>query len=151
MKAYSFSPFTVRSFSVWALITSVLIFFFMNVLPVFSATTPKLNNADSTVIEYLKLTVPKNEKDAWLAAEKGSWEPWLKKQKGFVKRELFWDPNNEEALLLIIWATRSDWKNIPQSEIDKVQLAFKELAMELTQEKLVNPFPIKSQGEFLPQ
>ncbi|MEC7886119.1 MAG: hypothetical protein VX544_04990 [Pseudomonadota bacterium] len=33
------------------------------------------------------MDVPKNEKDAWLAAEKESWEPWLMKQKGFVKRE----------------------------------------------------------------
>ena len=123
----------------------------MIVQPAFSATTPKLNNADSTVIEYLRLAVPKNEKDAWLAAEKGSWEPWLKKQKGFVKRELFWDPNNEEALLLISWASRSDWKTIPQSEIDNVQIGFEELAMKLTHKEFVNPFPIKFQGEFLPQ
>ena len=47
-----------------------------------------------------------------------------------------------------------DYKITPiinSSEIDKVQIVFEDLAMELTHKNLANPFPIKSQGEFIPQ
>ncbi len=152
MKSSLFNIFTrSRSISIWAFFTALVIFFLINVQAVLPSTTSDLNNVHTTVIEYLRLSVSKEDREAWLAAEKKSWEPWLKKQKGFVKREIFWDPKNEEALLLISWASRSDWKNIPQSEIDKVQIAFEKLAMNLTNKDFINPFPIKSQGEFLPQ
>ena len=151
MNSHIIKPFRSGFISILALIISGLIFFFSPAQSVLSATTSELNNADSTVIEFLKLSVTKKDREAWLTAEKESWEPWLNKQKGFLKRELFWDPENEEALLLISWASRLDWKTIPQSEIDKVQHTFEELAMELTRKYSVNPFPMKSQGELLPQ
>jgi len=110
-----------------------------------------VKNLDSTVIEYLRLSVAEQDRKAWLSAEKNSWEPWLEKQEGFLGRQLLWDPNNEEALLLISWANRSSWKNIPQLEIDRVQSLFEKMAMDLTDKHFANPFPIKSQGEFLSQ
>ena len=110
-----------------------------------------VNSENTSVVEHIRLSVPANDKDAWLIAEKKSWEPWLKKQKGFLGRQLFWDPETEEALLLISWTNRSEWKIIPNKEIVHVQNAFEEIANDLTGTKGVNPFPIKSQGEFLPQ
>ncbi len=127
------------------------ILFQSNVQSVLSLNLTDLKNSDATIVEYIKLSVSKEDRKAWLSAEINSWEPWLKKQEGFIERRLFWDPNKEEALLLISWASRSDWKNIPQSEIDRVQSVFEEIAMDLTNKKVANPFPIKSQGEFLPQ
>ena len=105
-----------------------------------------------TVVEHQdNMNTSSLDKEAWLKAEKTSWEPWLIKQKGFIGRQLLWDPNNEEAVLLISWATYSDWKKIPQTEIDRVQKLFEDVAMELTETSFINPFPIKAQGEFLPQ
>ena len=74
-----------------------------------------------SIIEYLRLSVPSEDKQSWLAAEKDTWEPWLEQQKGFLGRQLLWDPKNQEATLLISWASREDWKTIPQSEINIVQ------------------------------
>ena len=53
--------------------------------------------------------------------------------------------------MLISWASRSDWKMIPEEEIDYVQKIFEEIANDLIGKNGINPFPIKSQGELLPQ
>ena len=41
------------------------------------------------VVEHLRLQVPRDSRDQWMAAERGSWEPWLKQQPGFLGRDLF--------------------------------------------------------------
>ncbi len=129
----------------------VVIFFFSNTQVALAASSFELNPSNQTIVEYLRLHVPNQDQNAWLIAEQKSWEPWLKKQKGFLGRQLFWDPETEEALLLISWASRSEWKMIPNKEIDDVQNTFEEIANDLTGRKGINPFPIKSQGELMPQ
>ncbi len=151
MNSSIFQLFRRSALAIWVLAIALLISLFINAQAVSPLTSFNLNTSNQTVIEYLKLSVPKEHKEAWLAAEKESWEPWLQKQRGFIKRELFWDPNKEEALLLISWSSRSDWKSIPQSEVNRVQISFEEIAMKLTKQQFTNPFPIKSEGEFLSQ
>ncbi|KGG14278.1 hypothetical protein EV11_0219 [Prochlorococcus sp. SS52] len=130
---------------------SFLALFLANAQVVYAANQVDMKNTDTTVIEYLRLKVSDQERRAWLTAEKKSWEPWLKEQKGFLGRQLLWNPQKQEAILLISWATREDWKRIPQEEIDKIQKLFEEIAKDLTGETLSNPFPIKAQGELFPQ
>ena len=55
------------------------------------------------VIEELRLKVPADSKVAWLNAEKEIWDPWLSSQDGFLGRQLFWDKEKEEALILVNW------------------------------------------------
>ena len=129
----------------------VLTFLLSNTQVALAASSFELDPSNQTIVEYLRLHVPNQDRNAWLIAEQKTWEPWLKKKKGFLGRQLFWDPETEEALLLISWANRSEWKMIPNKEIDSVQNAFEEIANNLTGTKGGNPFPIKSQGEFLPQ
>ena len=105
----------------------------------------------SPVIEYIRLSVPSENRFAWLAAEEKSWEPWLSKKEGFIDRQLLWDQKKEEAILLIRWASREQWKNIPQSEINSVQVLFEKIARDLTHKNSGNPFPITFEGELLPQ
>ena len=106
---------------------------------------------EKTVIEHLRLHVDTQDREAWLVSEKGSWEQWLAKKKGFLGRQLFWDPLREEATLLITWASYSQWKDIPQGEIDAVQERFEKLAREKTGREFGNPFPLIYEGELLPQ
>ncbi len=124
--------------------------FFGNTQLVHASSQSGLKNPHS-IIEYLRLSVPSEGKQAWLAAEKDTWEPWLLQQKGFLGRQLFWDPQTEEATVLITWKSRKDWKTIPQSEINIVQDQFEELAMHSTGQTKTNPFPIKYQSELIPQ
>mgnify|MGYP001288593911 CR=1 FL=1 len=111
----------------------------------------KVKFPKESIVEHLKLDVPKKYKNAWLKAEEGSWEPWLLKQDGFLGRQLFWDPKVEEATLLIGWQSRAVWKNISQTEINLVQEDFEKIAREETGEISGNPFPLIFEGELNPE
>ena len=119
----------------------------------YSSSQIVLNDSQGVVIEHLRLQVPKEYRQAWLFAEKKSWEPWLKTQRGFLGRKLFWDQRNEEATLMIKWSTRQNWKNIPQEEINLVQDQFEKIARaEIGNDNdVINPFPLIFEGELLPQ
>ena len=39
------------------------------------------------VVEHLRLQVPLESREQWMAAERGSWDPWLKQQPGFLGRD----------------------------------------------------------------
>jgi len=111
----------------------------------------KVNFPKESIVEHLKLEVPKKFKNAWLKAEEGSWEPWLLKQDGFLGRQLFWDPKKEEATLLFGWESRAVWKSISQTEINLVQHDFEKIARKETGEQSGNPFPLIFEGELNPE
>ena len=102
------------------------------------------------VVEHLRVRVPAEARQAWLEAERGSWEPWLAQQPGFLGRDLLWDPEREEGTLLIRWASRAQWKAIPVAEVEAVQERFEQLAREATGTRQGNPFPLVFEGELQP-
>ena len=124
---------------------------FGNVKNIQAQVLLKANFPKGSIVEHLKLDVPKKFKDAWLNAEKGSWEPWLSKQDGFLGRQLFWDPKVEEATLLIGWESREVWKSISEKEINLVQQDFENIARKETGEITGNPFPLIFEGELNPE
>ena len=87
---------------------------------------PLNNYQGETVIEELRLKVPADVKAVWLNAEKEIWEPWLSSQDGFLGRQLFWDKEKEEALILVNWKSKKLWKSIPISEVNVVQQKFED-------------------------
>jgi len=124
---------------------------FINVPNIQAESLLKVNFPKNSIVEHLKLDVPKKFKHAWLKAEKASWEPWLLEQDGFLGRQLFWDPKVEEATLLIGWESKAVWKNISQREINDVQQNFEKIAREETGELSGNPFPLIFEGELNPE
>ena len=102
------------------------------------------------VVEHLRVKVPAEARQAWLEAERGSWDPWLKQQPGYLGRDLLWDPEREEGTLLIRWASRDQWKAIPLEEVEAVQERFEQLAREATGTQQGNPFPLVFEGELQP-
>jgi len=105
---------------------------------------------DVAVVEHLRVRVPAEARDAWLEAERGSWEPWLQQQQGYLGRDLFWDAESEEGTLLIRWASREQWKQIPEAEVEAVQERFEQLARTATGRGQGNPFPLVFEGELVP-
>ena len=104
------------------------------------------NYESGIVIEELRLKVPANAKVAWLNAEKEIWEPWLSSKDGFLGRQLFWDKEKEEALILVSWESKKLWKNIPASEVNVIQEKFEDnvkTALNLKE----NPFELIYEGE----
>ena len=107
---------------------------------------PMNNYQDETVIEELRLRVPADAKVEWLNAEKQIWEPWLSSQAGFLGRQLFWNKEKEEALILVNWKSKKLWKSIPMSEVNVVQQKFEDnvkAALNVGE----NPFELIYEGE----
>ena len=98
------------------------------------------------VIEELRLKGPAASKAAWLNAEKEIWDPWLSSQEGFLGRQLFWDKEKEEALILVSWESKKLWKSIPLSEVNLIQKQFEDnVKTSLKVEE--NPFKLIYEGE----
>ena len=107
---------------------------------------PMDNYQDKVVIEELRLKVPADAKAVWLNAEKEIWDPWLSSQDGFLGRQLFWDKEKEEALILVNWKSKKLWKSIPMSEVNIVQRRFEDnVRTALNVSK--NPFELIYEGE----
>ena len=84
------------------------------------------NSKVEIVFEQLRLKIPSNYKSVWLEAEKDIWEPWLIKQDGYLGRQIFFDNEKEEALILVKWKNKKLWKSIPMEEVKKIQKKFEE-------------------------
>ena len=111
---------------------------------------PMENYQDEIVIEELRLKVPAQFKEVWLNTEKKIWEPWLFSQDGFLGRQLFWDKEKEEALILVNWKSKKLWKSIPISEVNVLQEKFEDnVKTALNVNK--NPFELIYEGELVKQ
>ena len=84
------------------------------------------NYQNEYIVEELRLIVPSKFKEEWLSAEQKIWEPWLSLQDGFLGRQIFWDKEKEEALILVNWRNKKLWKSISIKEVNKVQKEFEE-------------------------
>ena len=107
---------------------------------------PMDNYQGEMIIEELRLKVSADLKEVWLDAENEIWEPWLSSQNGFLGRQLFWDKEKEEALILVNWKSKKLWKSIPMSEVNVVQQKFEDnvkAALNLGE----NPFKLIYEGE----
>ena len=107
---------------------------------------PMENNQTRQVIEELRLKVPSEFKEIWLIAEKKIWDPWLSRQDGFLGRQLFWDQEKEEALILVNWENKKLWKSISINDVKEVQKKFEEdvkNSLNITE----NPFKLIYEGE----
>ena len=127
------------------ILVCIMILNFQSDIPNLNALT-MVDNQDEMVVEELRLKVPIGAKEIWLNAEKKIWEPWLSSQDGFLGRQLFWDKEKEEALILVNWKSKKLWKSIPMSEVNIVQQKFEDnvkTALNVRE----NPFELISEGE----
>ena len=105
-----------------------------------------VNMKEDLIVEELRLRVPLQYKDNWLNAEKEVWEPWLANQKGFLGRDIFYNEEKEEALVLVKWANKSLWKSISVREVSEIQSIFEEnVKNDLKLDR--NPFKLIDEGE----
>ena len=109
-----------------------------------------VNMKDDPIIEELRLRVPSQYKDNWINAEKEVWEPWLANKKGFLGREIFYNKEKEEALVLVRWANKNLWKSISAKEVNEIQSIFEaNVKNDLKLDR--NPFELINEGELYVQ
>ena len=105
-----------------------------------------INMQEGPVTEELRLRVPSEYKDNWIKAEKEVWEPWLINKKGFLGREIFYNQDKEQALVLVKWASKKLWKSISIKEVSQIQSIFEEnVKNDLKLD--MNPFELIDEGE----
>tara|TARA_B100000886_G_C20407104_1_gene485327 strand:+ start:1381 stop:1827 length:447 start_codon:yes stop_codon:yes gene_type:complete len=104
------------------------------------------NYQNRTVVEELRLRVPSQYKEVWLETEKKIWDPWLSSKDGFLGRQLFWNKEKEEALILVNWKNKKLWKSISMTEVNEIQAKFEDNVktyLNLNE----NPFKLIYEGE----
>ena len=99
------------------------------------------------VTEELRLKIPSEFKGIWLQAEKEVWEPWLSIQDGFLGRQIFWDKEKEEALILVNWKNKKLWKSISMKEVNEIQEKFEE-KVKTSLNTNINPFELRLGGSY---
>ena len=135
-----------RKFQQFCLIfICLIVLIFQSDIPNLKAL-PMDNYQGEMVTEELRLKVPAFAKAVWLNAEKEIWDPWLSSQDGFLGRQLYWDKEKEEALILVNWKSKKLWKSIPMSEVNIIQGRFENnVKKALNVSK--NPFELIYEGE----
>ena len=131
------------------LIVFLIVLIFQSNLQIVNAL-PMNNYQSELVTEQLRLKVPTDFKDVWLKAEKNIWDPWLTSQDGFLDRQIFWDKEKEEALILVNWKNKKLWKSISMQEVNAIQEMFEEnvkSSLNLNE----NPFKLIYEGELYKQ
>ncbi len=127
------------------LLICLVVLIFQSDIPNLKALTMD-NYQSDMVIEELRLKVPAQYKEVWFKTEKQIWDPWLSSQVGFLGRQLFWDKEKEEALILVNWKSKKLWKSIPMSEVNILQEKFEnnvKTALKVSE----NPFVLIYEGE----
>ena len=129
----------------------ICLFFFLFQInsPILKAL-PMDTYQNGLVTEELRLKIPSEFKKVWLQAEKEVWEPWLSIQDGFLGRQIFWDKEKEEALILVNWENKKLWKSISMNEVNEVQEKFEE-NVKTSLNTNVNPFELIYEGELVKQ
>ena len=141
--------FLKKIFRCIALTLIILVASFQYNSAVVSAET-MINMKDNFVTEELRLLVPSEYKDTWIKAEKEVWDPWLANKKGFLGREIFYNKEKEEALVLVKWANKKLWKSISVKEVYEMQSIFEEnVKNDLNLDS--NPFELIYEGELYVQ
>ena len=125
------------------------IFLFQINSPILNALPMDTYKSES-ITEELRLKIPSEFKKVWLQAEKEVWEPWLSIQDGFLGRQIFWDKEKEEALILVNWENKKLWKSISMNEVNEVQEKFEE-NVKTSLNTNVNPFELIYEGELVKQ
>lgn len=132
----------------WSFIV-IFILFFQNNIQTLNAQQMD-NYQGQFITEELRLKVPSDFKKVWLTAEQLTWDPWLSSKEGFLGRQIFWDEEKEEGLILVNWQSRELWKNISIEEVNKIQNEFDNYVKK-SLDLNTNPFDLIYEGELVKQ
>lgn len=133
------------------LINIIIICFIFYLLKVPNSYALDMKNSNSNeIVEELRIKVPEDFKEVWLQAEKEIWDPWLKNKDGFLGRQIFWNKELSQGLVIIKWENKEKWKKLSTDEVSSVQNNF-EKKVKTSLELNYNPFKLVYEGELFEQ
>ena len=104
----------------------------------------------AAVVEVLQMPVSTEQRQCWLEAEAGQWEPWLEQQAGYRGRDLLWDPERQQAVVLVGWQSQQQWDAIPASSIGSTEAAFNAQLRDCLGVSDQRPLPLQRAGALKP-
>ena len=88
-------------------------------------TTVRVREDNSVVVELLKFKVPPEYREQFIQKDAEIWTMAIASFPGFLGKEVWIDPNQPtEVILVIRWATREQWKSIPQVLLEEISKQF---------------------------
>ena len=87
------------------------------------------------VIEWLKFKVPPELWEAFIQRDEEVWTAGLQKFPGFLGKEVWIEPEQNEIVLVILWQTQEDWDAFPTEEVEKLDQAMGELQMPIIESR----------------
>lgn len=77
------------------------------------------------IIELLKVKVPPEQREKYIQKDAEIWTSALAQYPGFLGKEVWINSQDAtEVVLVIHWATRQQWKEIPQAELEVIERKF---------------------------
>ncbi len=108
-----------------------LLWFVLTVWAVVMWITPPVqaeanpNAQPAMVIEWLKFRVDAAQRDRYLTIDNEIWTPALAEYPGFLDKTTWLDPNHDDEVIFVItWATREQWKAIPEDDLESINQRF---------------------------
>lgn len=84
-----------------------------------------VNSQPTMVIEWLKFRVPAAQRERYLAIDDEIWTPALAGYPGFLDKATWLAPGQEDEVIFVIsWATREQWKAIPEADLVQINQRF---------------------------
>ena len=77
------------------------------------------------VIEWLKFQVASEFREVFIQTDAAIWTTALESYPGFLGKMVWTNPDNPSEIVLVIhWASREEWKAIPQADLEQIDQEF---------------------------
>ena len=77
------------------------------------------------VIEWLKFKISPNSRDKFLEEDNKIWTQALSKYPGFLSKEIWLNPENDNEIILVIkWKSYKLWETLPPEDLQIIDDAF---------------------------
>lgn len=78
------------------------------------------------VIEWLKIKVVAELREKYIQQDEAIWTAALSQYPGFLAKQVWLSPRHEDEVVLVIhWASKEAWKEIPESILQATEEKFK--------------------------
>lgn len=77
------------------------------------------------VVEWLKFKVNPQSREKFIQKDEEIWTSVVAKYPGFLGKEVWIDPEDPEEIIIVIrWASREQWKSVPQEILAETEGRF---------------------------